>query len=86
MRMVRFENSLIELTNFMEVREIQFKLQELLLNAVTESKLFKSINDYLAWSQLTRIELDNLEQQVAKDFGLFESFQYDFDEPPVFTD
>ncbi len=47
---VRFENSLIELTNFMEVREIQFKLQELLLNAVTESKLFKSINDYLAWS------------------------------------
>jgi hypothetical protein len=46
----------------MEVREIQFKLQEILLNAVTESKLFKNINDYLAWSQLTRIELDNLEQ------------------------
>ena len=57
-----FENCLIELTNFMEVREIQFKLQELLLNAVTESKLFKSVNDYIAWSQLTRIELDNLEQ------------------------
>lgn len=57
-----FENCLIELTNFMEVREIQFKLQELLLNAVTESKLFKSVNDYIAWGQLTRIELDNLEQ------------------------
>lgn len=57
-----FKNCLIELTNFMEVREIQFKLQELLLNAVTESKLFKSVNDYIAWSQLTRIELDNLER------------------------
>jgi len=55
----------------MEVRDIQFKLQELLLNAVTESKLFKSISDYIAWSQLTRIELDELEQAVIQENGLF---------------
>ena len=54
----------------MEVRDIQFKLQELLLNAVTESKLFQSVNDYIAWAQLLKIELDELEQQVIKEYGL----------------
>jgi hypothetical protein len=63
----------------MEVREIQFKLQELLLNAVTESKLFKSVSDYIAWSQLTRIELDNLELQVEREFGLLQSFEEEYD-------
>ena len=45
----------------------------MLLNAVTESKLFKSVTDYIGWSQLLKIELDELEQSVVNKYGLMTS-------------
>ena len=44
-----------------------------MLNAVTDSKLFKSVTDYIGWSQLLKIELDELEQSVVNKYGLMSS-------------
>ena len=53
----------------------------MLLNAVTESKLFKSVTDYIGWSQLLKIELDELEQSVVNKYGLMSSeYEENYDE------
>lgn len=59
----------------MEIREIQLKIQELLLNAVTESKLFKTVYDFMAWSQLISASLDEFYKTVLKEFGLADDGQ-----------
>lgn len=35
--------------------------------------MFKSVTDYIGWSQLLKIELDDLEQSVVNKYGLMTS-------------